>query len=141
LVQTDAGTLGNPLHLQTTLSFTGCGSNAAHDNCTLTAFESPAQKLLKTALNKGTLSPDPAKPGLINLNCTFGFNVNCDIGGGELSFPVEGAAGGGVGNGMITATEMPIRLTKALGGVKFLCPENTTLDALLEPLSPVYITS
>jgi hypothetical protein len=141
VAEADKGSTGTPLHLQTTLSFTGCGTNAAHTDCTVTVLEQPAQNLLKTALNKGTLSPDPAQPGLVNLNCMIGFNVNCDYSGSELSFPVEGAAGGGVGNGMITAATMPAKISKALGGVKFLCPSNSTLDFLLEPLEPIYIVS
>jgi hypothetical protein len=132
----------SPLRLATELKLTGCGSNAAHDNCTETVIEQPLFLLLKTALNLGKLSTNPAAPGVVNLNCTIGFNINCDYTGSELTLPFEGSGHTlGAGNGMVTANKVSEKLTKTLGGVKFLCPSNTTRDFLLEPLSSVYITS
>ena len=136
----DKGLLGNPLHLQATLSFTGCGTNAAHSNCTVTVLEQPALNLLKTAANKGTITADPAKQGVVELKCTLiGVTVDCDYSGGELTFPVTGATG--TNKGQIVANATPAKLTKALGGFGFVCPENSTLDGTLESLTNVFISS
>jgi len=130
----------DPLGATVLLEFDDCGTNAAHDNCTWKVIEDPLMVILKTALNLGVLSGTSAQPGVINLQCSIlGFPVNCDYSWEELQFPIEGALhqGDKTGHGMITATETPAKLTEALGGL--FCPENSTLDGLLEPLEHVYI--
>jgi len=130
----------DPLGAVILVEFDDCGTNAAHDNCTIKSEEDGLAELLKTALNLGVLAGTAGQPGVVNVQCTIlGFPVNCDYSGEELEFPVEGALhkGDSTGHGMLTATETPAKLTEALGG--FFCPENSTLDGLLEPLEHVYI--
>ncbi|HEX6752051.1 MAG TPA: hypothetical protein VF093_00495 [Solirubrobacterales bacterium] len=54
LRQADVLALANPQEVHTTqLTFTGCGTTAAHNNCTFTVEQLALGDLLRTALNKG----------------------------------------------------------------------------------------
>jgi len=122
-------------------TFTGCGSNGAHSNCTVKTLENGLAELTKTGTNLGVISGTSGEePGVVNLQCTIlGFPVNCDYSGAELAFPVEGAGHTeGAGNGRLVANKTPAKLTEALGGL--FCPENSTLDAKLVASEAIYIT-
>jgi len=136
-------TLSDPLELDVLLEFNGCGSNAAHSNCSIKVLEKPGFLLLKTALNLGELGGYSAQPGVVNVQCTIiGFQVNCDLNAEELGFPVEGAGHTeGAGNGMIVAHEVPTGAAEPLGGLEFACSESSEMDLLLEALDPIYVTS
>jgi len=138
------GSLWNPfsLSLITLFKIAGCGSNAAHNNCSSikAVGEDGLATLTKTAANLGVIKGTAAKPGSVNVQCTIiGFPVNCDYSGQNLTFPVEGSGHtAGAGNGRLTANETPVELTTTLGG--FFCPSNSKLDAELISLTPIFIT-
>jgi len=127
--------LDNPLKLLVLLAFKNCGTNAEHNNCTVTVLKNPLVTLLKTALNLGTATVSKELPAEVNVKC--GFLINC-----TYSEPLEGKSiaveGGehvaGSGNGMLTANELEL---KTIGGG--FCPEKSKWNALYEPLKPVYI--
>ena len=115
---------GSPQELHaTTLSFTGCGTGSSHNNCTVSIEELPSFDLLKTGLDEGTLT---ATNGQVRLVCSsLGLDCLYDTEGLEFS----------AGAQHITAEE--VELTE-LGG-KFLCPNESSLDSLLEPLESAYV--
>ena len=126
LIQATPLGLGNPQSIHANavegLMFTGCGTGAAHDNCTVTVQEVPLLDLLKTGLDEGILT---ATSGRTRLQCP-GLGLDCvyDLEGMEFS----------VGGGHLTATEIPL---SELGG-SFFCPDEGFLDGLLEALTDVY---
>ncbi len=143
--------VGTPLELAspqivdvTQFTFSNCGTNAAHNNCTVTALELPKLSVLKTALNLGTLTaPTGAGEGRTNVKCTIlGFiKINCDYKGAGLSFGVEGAGHTATaGHGMLTSLKTSLPLSESLEGGG-LCPSTSSIDALLEPLEDTYIVS
>jgi len=124
LVEASALALGSPQAAHTTaLSYTGCGTGSAHNNCTVTVEELPLSNLLKTGLDEGVLEVTNGKALLICAN--LGIKCVYDLAGTEL------AAGGG----HLSAEETE---TVELGG-KFFCPDEGFLDGLLEALSPTYV--
>jgi hypothetical protein len=132
--------LGKPqeLHIIQVL-LSGCGTDANHNNCTLTFNASQALpwlvSLLRESLNLGTLQFlefEEMQP-TTQVKCTiFGFvKIDCTWDHTGLEIPAEGAGHtAGAGRGMLTANESPVSLKEGSG----LCPEESTLDFLLEPL-------
>ena len=120
--------LGNPQPVHTTeLNIGGCGTNAAHSNCTITAEELPLLTLLKTGLDEGVLT---AQSGRLRVQCaSLGIDCKYDLEGMELLMGAQHT----------TASEVP---TTELGG-KFFCPDEGRLDYLLVTLAPAphYILS
>lgn len=116
--------LGSPQSIHgTSLSFSGCGTGSAHNNCTATIEEQPLGSLLKTGLDEGVLT---LTSGRLRAQCAnLGINCVYDTEG------VEFADGGG----HLTAEEAPMT---ELGG-KFLCPDEGLLDGLLETLGDTYV--
>ncbi len=121
---TDVGELGNPQQLDASaMSFTGCGTNASHNNCTVTVEELPDNDLLKLGLDEGSLE---ALTGETRLQ-GCGLNLNCLYDTEGLLFSV--------GAQHLTADKTPVT---ELGG-KFLCPDEGKLDGLLETLEDRYV--
>jgi len=109
----------------TAMSFTGCGTGSAHNNCTVSVPEEqqPVSSLLKTGLDEGVLT---ALSGQVRLVCSnLGLNCLYDVEGMEFA----------VGGGHLTAEETEVT---ELGG-KFLCPDEGVLDGLLETLEETYV--
>ena len=107
----------------TNLTFSGCGTGSAHDNCTVTTEEQPLSHLLKTGLDEGVLLNLTGRTRLVCSN--IGINCVYDLEGSEF----EASA-----NHLI-ATETP---TTELGG-KFFCPDEGFLDGDLVGLLNTYI--
>jgi len=117
--------LSNPQAVQSTswISFTGCGTGSAHDNCTVTVETLPAGQLLKVWLDAGSLE---AVRGSIRLVCS---NIGIDC-----LYDLEGSLYS-AGAGHLVAEETP---TTELGG-KFFCPDEGFLDGDLVALNNVYV--
>ncbi len=115
---------GSPQAIHTLeMSYTGCGTNSAHNNCTVTVEEQPLADLLKTGLDEGSLT---ATSGRTRLQCSsLGIDCKYDLEGALFS----------IGAQHLTANEATIT---ELGG-KLLCPDEGFLDGLLESLSATYI--
>jgi hypothetical protein len=116
--------LANPqsVHI-TSMSFTGCGTGSAHNNCTMTVVEMPLSNLLKTGLDEGIMTITSGRMKLVCSN--LGINCEYDLEGTEFS----------AGAGHFTAEET---LVTELGG-KFLCPNEGTLSLLANSLITVYV--
>jgi len=128
--------LANPLLVKLhELVFLECGTNAEHNNCTVTVEQLPLLIVLKTALNLGTATVNKELPAKIKVEC--GKLINC-----AYSEPVEGksiAVEGalhkeGSGHGMLTANELEVKKT---GGL--FCPATSKWTALYEPLEHLYL--
>jgi hypothetical protein len=123
--------LANPqlIHV-TALSYTGCGTNAAHTNCEVVVLELPLAHLNKTGLDTGSFL---ALGGKIHVICEnvdiFGTDIECEYDATGLTFSV--------GAQHLTAFETPV----AEIGSDFLCPNNPTLDGLLHTTEDKYILS
>jgi hypothetical protein len=126
LVEDEALGLGKPQVIHTTeLSFTGCGTGSAHNNCTVTVQEAPLSHLLKTGANTGVLVN---LSGRTRLQCAnLGLDCVNDLAGMELEASGE----------ILTSNETP---TVELGG-KLFCPNEGFLDGELETLLETYIKS
>lgn len=122
--------LGKPQQIHSTvLSFTQCGSNASHNNCTVTTETQPLFELLNIGLDVGILT---ATSGVTRVQCTvFGFiKIDCKYAAAGLEFEVEG------GNpGEFSAEETPVSFIAGSA----LCPEESTLDGELQSLEEVHI--
>ncbi len=117
--------LANPQVIHAlSMSYTGCGTNSAHDNCTITVQELPLSHLLKTGPDEGVLT---ALNGRTRLQCSGGIDCVFDTEGLEFT----------VGAQHLTAEKTPVT---ELGG-KFFCPKEVQLDWLLVALDPTYVTS
>ena len=120
----DVGDLGNPQRLDASaMSFKGCGTTSAHNNCTVTVEELPDNTLLKLGLDVGSLEASSGRTRL--QGCGLGLNCLYDTEGTLFS----------VGAQHLTADETP---TTELGG-KFFCPDNGLLDGLLETLDDRFV--
>lgn len=108
-------------------TFRTCGSNATHNNCTITTEEKPFGYLLRTGEKQGVLV---AEGGQLRLKCTIlGFiKIDCSYKAENLEVTIEDP---GIGE----ATDLPI------SGGGNLCPEETYLDGEMVALEPVYIRS
>jgi hypothetical protein len=119
----------------TKLTWEGCHTQGAADNCTVTSKALPTLDLTRTALNLGTVTAlglevaiDCTVLGLIELDCIYGSE--------EIELQAEGALyEEGTGSGMITAGE--IELEELEGGGH--CPGTVEWGALYEPSEHVYI--
>lgn len=119
----DVGSLGNPQRLDfTSMSFTGCGTGSAHNNCTLTVEELPDNNLLKLGLDEGSLE---ALNGRLRLACA---NLGLDC-----VFDLEGILSAVGAQHLTTQTLAP-----ELGG-KFLCPNMAAPTWLLETLEDRFV--
>lgn len=119
------------------LNISGCGTDANHNNCTVTTLELPEADLLRSdAGNYGLLT---ILSGGTRIKCViFGFiKIDCTYDYTGLEFEFEGALnlGSETGGGMLPANEHPASLTEGSG----LCPEESSFDFLLEPLKHVYL--
>ncbi len=119
-----------------TVTFSGCGTTVAHNNCTVEFKKVPTFTLLKTTENLGTLT---AVNGELLFKCSaLGIpKIDCTYDTADLKFDVEGALHQtGTGKGMVTAASEPLEASTGP-----LCPEKTpTLDFLLEPLEHTYVS-
>jgi len=109
------------------LTIQNCGTTSSHDNCTITVEEPPLLNLLKTGLDKGTLT---ATSGRLRFRCEdiFGFiDIDCkyDLTGMELA----------IENQKTVANETPVSIVEGSG----LCPEESTFDYTLVNLVPAYV--
>jgi hypothetical protein len=126
------GTAPTPQVLHNTeITWSNCGTNPAHNNCTVTTLAPGLVDLLKTALNLGTATVLGAE---VKVVC--GEILNCTYGGAEVTgFTSEGALHtAGAGHGMLTASELTVPV---VGGL--LCPATSKWNALYEPLEHLYI--
>lgn len=128
-------TLGNPLKTGalTSLTWENCGSNAAHNNCTVTNLKLPTFDVLRTAAGLGEATALGAE---VLVLC--GESLHCVYGGAAVTgFKVEGALHtAGAGHGMFTASEL--KVPKVSG---FLCPAESKWTALYEPLEHVFLST
>jgi hypothetical protein len=126
LSENEALGLGKPQVIHTKeLSFTGCGTGAGHNNCTVTILEQPLSHLLKTGVNSGVLV---LLSGRRRVQCpNIGIDCEYDLAGMELEASGE----------ILVANETP---TTELGG-KFFCPKEGFLDGELETLLETYLKS
>ena len=116
--------LGNPQSIHTTaFTFTGCGTGAAHNNCTVETPEQPLADLLKTGLEEGVLT---FTSGQQRTQCP-NLGINCLYDGAGMEFAVGGQH--------LTAEETAVT---ELGG-KFLCPDEGLVDGLFETLADTYV--
>jgi hypothetical protein len=111
------------------ISFTGCGSNSAHDNCTVTVEEQPLFHLLATEFDAGILL---GLSGAVRFKCVvFGFiKIDCLYNFFGVEF---GMTGGNPAH--ITAEGTPFEYVEGSG----LCPEESSLDFLLQTLEETHI--
>src|SRR5258705_2385239 len=99
LVNASLLSLGEPQKGHVEFSFSACGSNAAHNNCTLTTEEVPLGYLLKIGEGEGLLV---GESGLLRVQCP-NLGIDCkysaagmevvvtDPGSGEITeAPIEG---------------------------------------------------
>ncbi|HEY7950188.1 MAG TPA: hypothetical protein VID51_05065 [Solirubrobacterales bacterium] len=123
LIEGNPLALGQPQQIHSlAMTFSGCGTGSAHNNCTVTVQEQPLINLLKGGLDQSIAT---ATNGRTRLQCSnLGLDCVYDTEGLELA----------LGAGHITANETPIT---ELGG-KFFCPDEGTLDGLLELLIHAY---
>jgi hypothetical protein len=118
----------------TELSWKGCHTQGAADNCAVTSKGSPVLDLEGTALNVGeatTLGLEIAVEclilDLIELDCVYG---------GQVSLPVEGALYKiGTGNGKLTASKVVLEKLSGEGH----CPESVKWDAAYEFSEHLYV--
>lgn len=126
--------VGIPQKINTeTITFTGCGTSAAHNDCAVEFKKVPTFRLLKTAKNLGVLT---AVNGELFLKCSGAKKIECTYDTSNLEFEVEGALHqAGSGSGMVTAASTPLEASNGA-----ICPEiPPTLDFLLEPLEHTYV--
>ncbi len=118
----------------TALTWKGCHTQGAADNCTVTSESLPTLDLGRTALNLGTVTTlglevgiDCTVLGLFELDCVYGSDV---------SLPVEGALHKeGTGHGLITAGKVELELLEGEGH----CPEYVKWEALYELGEHAYV--
>ncbi len=118
----------------TELTWKGCHTQGAADNCTVTNESLPTLDLEKTALNLGTATTlgleigiDCTVLGLIELDCVYG---------GEVSLPFEGALHKeSTGHGLLTASRVELEKLEGEGH----CPDSVDWDASYEPAEHVYV--
>jgi hypothetical protein len=124
LTEATALGLGNPQLIHgVSMSWTGCGTGSAHNNCTVSAQELPLANLLKTGLDEGVLT---FTNGRMRTQCpNLGIDCVYDTEGFEFAD----------GGGHLTAVNTVV---KELGG-KFVCPDEGILDTLLETLTRSYV--
>ncbi len=140
LADTQSLSAGIPQKINSeTIAFTGCGTSATHNNCTVEFKTVPKFTLLKTAENLGLLT---ATNGELLFKCSvLGITkIDCTFDTAGLEFEVEGALhkSGAAGNGMVTAASTPLETGS---GTKCPNPEKpATLDFLLEPLVHTYVS-
>lgn len=116
---------------RTTETHTKCGTNAAHNNCTVTTFiEGTSFHLLKTAANLGELE---ATQGETEVKCTSIPKLECTYHDAKVIYHVEGKNGKN-GHGIVSAAELPVEVA---GGAS--CPEKTVLTTSLEFSEDAYL--
>jgi hypothetical protein len=116
--------LGNPQIVHDETSYTNCGRNSAHSNCTLTVEEQRLLTLLKNGLDHGKLT---AENGLLRVQCSGFPSFNCVYDTTGIEFEV--------GNNELVAEETPVEVLEGT----FFCPESSTLDGVLTTLENTYI--
>ncbi len=118
--------LANPQSLHAlSMSFTGCGTGTAHNNCTVTVQELPLANLLKTGVNEGIAT---TTNGRYRWVCS-GLGIDCTLDSEGLEVAISEQEE--------IAEETPVT---ELGG-KFFCPNEGKLDWSLVWLDPTYVTS
>jgi hypothetical protein len=133
LVSSTIGGLGNPQEFRANLTYEECGTNSAHNNCTVTETQGFSGTVLREALNLGTLKANAANAGAMLVKC-LGIHCEYDLAG--LAFAMIGA-GGEAGNGMVNLAGT--KLAKHIGSL-LLCPATSEItEGLPEPLSATYV--
>ena len=127
--EAEALELGDPQLIHFYLfDFLDCGTKSTHSNCEIYVLELPLALLLKTGLDQGLLTFDS---GLILVICDnidiFGIDIECSYDATGLSLAV--------GAQHLTADDTAVNEV----GSDALCPNDPTLDGLLETLDPVYV--
>ncbi len=122
--------LANPQQIHiTALSFTNCGTKAAHSNCQVSVLELPLANLNKTGLDAGTIQ---GASGLTLVNCDnidiFGIDIHCVYESNGLTLAV--------GAQHLTANDTSVSFVE--GGE--LCPSESFLDGLLSTLTSTPVT-
>lgn len=137
LAQGTVGALGSPQKVTIAasgLTWSNCGTNAAHTNCIVTTLEGGTIDLLKTALNLGTGTILGSE---VLVACDLLIDIHCVYGGEVEGFGLEGAGHtASAGNGMFNANAVEVKRIKGA-----FCPEESKWTALFEPLTALYGTS
>lgn len=123
--------LGKPQSLHTTtFTFSGCGTNAAHSNCTVSVQEPPLSNLLHLEGDMGVVTE---QSGTLRLACpVFG---DCVYNLAGVEFEVVGGEEGAI----LAAYDQPASLEHGIGS----CPLKLAamLDFLLITLEEAHISS
>ena len=115
------------------LTWSGCHTQGAADNCTVTTTTLPKLSFSAKALNSAAVTQTS---GAVEVKCDVLALMELDcVYGGELSLGFEGAlAVKGRDNGVLTASKAVTKLAEA----KEDCPETAKWDFSYEPLEHVY---
>jgi hypothetical protein len=107
-------------------SYTNCGRNSTHTNCTVTVEEEPLFDLLKDGLDHGWLK---GVSGLTRVECSGFPSLNCLYDTTGIEFLV--------GEQKLVAEETSVEFVEG----SFFCPKESTLDGTLLPLEKTYVLS
>jgi len=115
----------------TALTWTACGTNVAHNNCTVTTIKPGLVNVLRTALNLGIALVEGAE---VKVVC--GEVLSCTYGGPTVGeFAVEGALHTAeAGHGKLSANELTVPV---VGGL--LCPATSKWTASFEALEHLFL--
>ncbi len=136
LVQGTPEPLGKPQGVTLTqVLWNNCGTNAAHNNCTVTTLKPGLIDVLKTALNLGTAE---ALNTQVLVFCDLFIDLHCVYGGASVKgFSVEGALHtAAAGHGRFIAKELEVPNVSGA-----FCPEKSFWTASYEGLEHQYIVS
>lgn len=126
------GTAPAPQQLHNTeLLWFNCGTNAAHNDCTVTTTALGIVEMLRTALNVGTGN---VLNNRVSIAC--GEIINCVYGSAESIYSFEGALHtAGAGHGLLIGKELV--LSKVSGG--FLCAASAKMTTTFEVLEHLFL--
>jgi hypothetical protein len=131
LVQATLGGLANPQTINGNVTYSNCGTNAVHNNCTVTELEAFSGTVLWTLLNLGELKAGAVKPGITLFKC---IGTECEYKSVESGHFSGASATTGKGRVNIKFGT----LEKLGGGI--LCPAQLEItEGLLEALADTYV--
>lgn len=136
LEQLTVSGLGEPQKAHaTSFSSTGCGTTAAHNNCTVTTIDLPDVHYVIDWWPPLILSFYLGDRRRVSCTLSEFVKIECTYDGTGMEPVGESALENeGTGHGMFTSEEEPMSLVSGSGP----CPEEMTVDNLLEPLEHVY---